>query len=326
MVKDVLLHLRGSSEAVDDVSFSLRPGEAIALVGESGCGKSVTALSIMRLVPPPGRIVEGSIVLAGQNLLDKTEQEMTTYRGRKMAMVFQDPMTSLNPVLTVGAQIREVIEHHQGLRGSLALTKVEEMLRLVGIPNPERRLKQYPHEFSGGMRQRVMIAMALACDPELLILDEPTTALDVTIQAQILDLVKKLKQKLDTSVVLITHDLGVVAGLAERVMVMYAGKIVESGTVTDIFGNPRHPYTWGLLNSVPRLDATVKKRLVPIHGQPPDLLKPPTGCPFHPRCKYVMKVCIEDFPPQFEVNPGHTASCWLLDERAPQIRNVAYYG
>lgn len=316
----------GVVKAVDDISFSLRPGEAIALVGESGCGKSVTALSIMRLVPTPGRIVEGSVFLAGQDLLEKSEQEMTTYRGRKMAMVFQDPMTSLNPVLTVGTQIREVIERHQGLKGSLALTRVEEMLRLVGIPNPERRLRQYPHEFSGGMRQRVMIAMALACDPELLILDEPTTALDVTIQAQILDLIRRLKQKLDTSVILITHDLGVVAGLTERVIVMYAGKIVESGTVNDIFENPKHPYTWGLLNSVPRLDTMSKKRLVPIHGQPPDLLKPPVGCPFHPRCKYVMRVCIEDSPPQFEVGSGHITSCWLLDKRAPQVRRAAFSG
>lgn len=319
-LKTYFLTSVGEVKAVDDISFSVRPGEAIALVGESGCGKSVTALSIMRLVPHPGHIVSGSIFFADQNLLDRTEQEMEAYRGRRIAMVFQDPMTSLNPVLTVGLQIQEVIERHQKLKGTLAQNKALEMLRLVGMPNPERRLRQYPHEFSGGMRQRVMIAMALACDPELLILDEPTTALDVTIQAQILDLVKKLKQKIDTSVILITHDLGVVAGLAERVIVMYAGKIVETGTVRDIFKDPKHPYTWGLLKSVPRLDAVTKKRLIPIEGQPPDLLKSPPGCPFSPRCRYVMNICREEPPPKFNVTDEHTTSCWLLDARAPNVK------
>lgn len=309
----------GEVKAVAGVSFSLGTGEAVALVGESGCGKSVTALSLLRLVPPPGRIVRGKIVLDGEDLLAKPEREMERYRGRRLAMVFQDPMTSLNPVLTVGLQIQEVLERHRGLRGARARQKATEMLRLVGIPNPERRLRQYPHEFSGGMRQRVMIAMAICCDPELLILDEPTTALDVTIQAQILELIRELKRRIRTSVLLITHDLGVVAGLAERVLVMYAGKLVEAGPVRAIYREPRHPYTWALLNSVPRLDRVGKRRLVPVEGHPPDLLQAPAGCSFHPRCRYALRICQREEPPSFSVGADHVAFCWLLDPRAPRV-------
>ncbi|MCL6614724.1 MAG: ABC transporter ATP-binding protein, partial [Firmicutes bacterium] len=278
-------------KAVDGVSFSLEEGEAVALVGESGCGKSVTALSIMRLINPPGKILSGSVVFNGRDLLGLSERELQRVRGNEIGMIFQDPMTSLNPVLSIGTQLIEGLRLHQGLRGRAARERAVELLEMVGIPSPAQRLNQYPHQFSGGMRQRVMIAMALYCQPKLLIADEPTTALDVTIQAQIIELMKDLQAKLGMAIILITHDLGVVAGLARKVYVMYAGRIVESGPVDRVYYHARHPYTWGLLGSVPRLDDMAKRRLVPIKGQPPDLLAPPPGCAFSPRCRYAMKIC-----------------------------------
>lgn len=310
----------GEVKAVDGVSFYVERGEAIAIVGESGCGKSQTMLSVMRLLQDPGRIVRGEIIFDGEDLVKKSEREMQLIRGNEIAMVFQDPMTSLNPVIAVGRQICEVLELHQGMNHKQARERAIEMLRLVGIPNPEQRVDEYPHQFSGGMRQRAMIAMALACNPKLLIADEPTTALDVTIQAQILELMKELKQKISTSIILITHDLGVVAGMAQRVLVMYAGKIIETAPVRELYENPQHPYTWGLLKSVPRLDAREKRRLVPIEGSPPDLLKPPAGCYFNPRCRYAMKICELEAPPVTTVKDGHQCACWLLDPRAPQVR------
>jgi oligopeptide transport system ATP-binding protein len=315
----------GEVKAVDKVSFTVQPGEAIGIVGESGCGKSVTAHSIMRLVPmPPGRIVNGKILFEGQDVFHKTEKEMEAMRGNDISMIFQDPMTSLNPVLTIGMQIAETLQLHQKMDKAQAYDRVVEMLRLVGIPSPEVRVKDYPHQFSGGMRQRAMIAMALACNPKLLIADEPTTALDVTIQAQILDLMKELKSKLNTAIILISHDLGVVAGLCSRVMVMYAGKMAEAGTVHDIFHNPQHPYTWGLLKSVPRMDVQQKQLLVTIDGQPPDLLKPPNGCPFHPRCSYAMRICAEQYPETTQISGEHSVKCWLQVPGAPKVqREVA---
>jgi oligopeptide transport system ATP-binding protein len=269
----------GEVQSVRGVNFSLNKGEAIAIVGESGCGKSVTAQSITRLIPvPPGKIKSGRVLFEGKDLTKVTEKEMEGIRGKDIGTIFQDPMTSLNPTMTIGRQITEGLIKHLKMSNEQAKARAIEMLGLVGIPNPESRYGQYPHEFSGGMRQRAMIAIALASNPKLLIADEPTTALDVTIQAQIIDLMRDLKTKLDTAIILITHDLGVVADLAERVLVMYGGKIVESGSVKEIFYNPKHPYTWGLLKSVPRLDDDNKERLVPILGQPPDLVKPPVGC------------------------------------------------
>lgn len=310
----------GEVKSVDGISFHIDEGEAIAIVGESGCGKSVTVQSIMRLIPnPPGKIVGGTIDFMGMDLVKKSENEMESIRGNEIGMIFQDPMTSLNPVLTVGLQITEVLKRHEGLTGDAAKQRAVKLLELVGIPNPESRLKQYPHQFSGGMRQRVMIAIALACNPKLLIADEPTTALDVTIQAQILELMKDLKDKINTSIILITHDLGVVAGLCSRVIVMYGGKIVESGNIEDIYYNPKHPYTWGLLKSVPRLDATKKGKLIPIQGTPPDLLNPPKGCRFAPRCNYCMKICNEQKPEITTINDGHQAACWLLHPQAPNV-------
>lgn len=310
----------GEVKAVDGISFNVDSGEAVAVVGESGCGKSATALSIMRLIPnPPGRIVGGKILFDGEDLITKTEREMQDIRGNKISMIFQDPMTSLNPVLTVGLQITEALELHQGMNRRDARARAIEMLRLVGIPNADSRISQYPHQFSGGMRQRAMIAMALSCNPKLLIADEPTTALDVTIQAQIIELMKDLRDRLGTAIILITHDLGVVARLCKRVVVMYAGIIVEEGPVRDIYYRPKHPYTWGLLNSIPRLDAEEKKRLVPIHGAPPDLLNPPKGCPFFARCSWALQVCAEHRPPMTDLDPGHRAACWLLDPRAPKV-------
>ncbi|MCO1603032.1 ABC transporter ATP-binding protein [Desulfosporosinus nitroreducens] len=309
----------GEVRAVSGVSFYIDEGEALGIVGESGCGKSVTVQSVMRLIPsPPGKIVSGQIRFLGQDLVKLPEKQMTTIRGKSMGMIFQDPMTSLNPVLTIGRQMTEVLQRHEGLGKQEAMDRAEKYLEMVGIPNCKRRLKQYPHEFSGGMRQRVMIAMALLCNPKLLIADEPTTALDVTIQAQILELMKDLKQKINTSIILITHDLGVVAGLCSRIIVMYGGKIVESGTVQDIYKSPQHPYTWGLLKSVPRLDALSRTKLVPIHGTPPDLLKPPVGCGFTARCAHAMKICAEQPPGITEINPGHQVACWLLHPDAPK--------
>ncbi len=312
----------GEVKAVDGVSFDVEEGEVIAIVGESGCGKSVTAMSIMGLVAEPGRITGGSIQFDGQELVTMREREKVRIRGSQIGMVVQDPMTSLNPVLTVGAQIMETLIWHQGLSKQAARQRAGEMLQLVGIPSPEKRLDQYPHQFSGGMRQRAMIAIALACNPKLLIADEPTTALDVTIQAQIMDLLRDLKRQLGTSVILITHDLGVVAGMAQRVVVMYGGKVVEEGAVRDIYHNPQHPYTWGLLRSIPRLGTGRRQRLIPIDGQPPDLLHPPAGCGFTDRCEYAMEVC-RDLPPEhLGVGPGHQARCWLLHPSAPRVERA----
>lgn len=312
----------GEVKAVRGVNFHVGAGEAIAIVGESGCGKSVTATSVMQLVPPPGKIVEGSIVFDGKDLVKMTEKEMQRVRGNDIGMIFQDPMTSLNPVLNIRTQIVESLKLHQNLSGEAASKRAIELLHLVGIPSPERRLSSFPHQFSGGMRQRVMIAMALACNPKLLIADEPTTALDVTIQAQIIELMKDLKEKLGMSIILITHDLGVVAGVAQRVVVMYAGKVVEQGTVRDIYYEAQHPYTWGLLKSVPRLDAEQKDRLVPIYGQPPDLISPPVGCPFAPRCDYAMAICKTTPPEIAPLSDHHQVACWLQHPYAPANARV----
>lgn len=309
----------GRVQAVRGVSFDLHKGETLAIVGESGCGKSVTSQSIMRLIPtPPGRITSGSILFKGQDLTKLPEKKMRDIRGADISMIFQDPMTALNPTLRVGEQISENIMQHENISKEKAKEKAFEMLELVGIPNPKERLKQYPHEFSGGMRQRIVIAMALVCNPEVLIADEPTTALDVTIQAQILELFKDIQQKTDVSIVLITHDLGVVAQIADRVAVMYAGKIVEIGTRRDIFYTPQHPYTKGLLRSVPRLDL-YESELVPIAGSPPDLFAPPSGCSFAPRCPYVMEVCDRMYPVSTKLKESHQVHCWLQDERAQKF-------
>jgi oligopeptide transport system ATP-binding protein len=310
----------GEVQAVRGVSFSLNKGEALGIVGESGSGKSVTSMSIMKLLQFPGKIKDGEILFKGEDLVKKSEKHMMSIRGNEIAMIFQDPMTSLNPVYTVGDQIMEAIIRHQGLSKQKAKKKAIEMLKLVGIPSPEKRVDNYPHEFSGGMRQRAMIAIALSCQPDLLIADEPTTALDVTIQAQILELMKDLKEKINTSIILITHDLGVVADVCSRIIVMYGGLVMEEGTAEEIFYDPKHPYTMGLLKSIPRLDLGQKKRLVPIEGSPPDLLKPPKGCPFAARCPYAMRICVEERPPYFYVNEGHRSMCWLLHEDAPDVK------
>lgn len=309
----------GEVQAVRGVSFHLDKGEAIGIVGESGSGKSITMMSVMRLLADNGKIVEGEILFEGRDLAKLPENEMQKVRGNEIGMIFQDPMTSLNPVLTIGDQLMEPLIKHKKMSKEEAFNRAVHMLELVGIPSPKSRMSQYPHEFSGGMRQRVMIAMALACEPKLLIADEPTTALDVTIQAQILELMKDLKQKINTSIILITHDLGVVADLCSRINVMYGGLIAETGTTRDIFYNPKHPYTWGLLNSVPNPKNLVKERLKPIDGQPPDLLKPPAGCPFAPRCQYAMRICMTQRPPLFEIGEGHKAACWLNHKDAPKV-------
>ena len=300
----------GVSTVVADASFDLRPGEALGLVGESGCGKSMTALSIMRLVPgPTGRITGGQVLLDGKDLLKLDNAGMRRVRGSEIGMIFQDPMTSLNPVLTIGRQIMEPIEIHLHLNQKAARKRAIELLDLVGIPDAPTIVDNYPHQLSGGMRQRVMIAMALSCDPRVLIADEPTTALDVTIQAQILDLIQRLRKELGMAVILITHDLGVVAGIADKINVMYAGHIIESGTVSEIFEHPRHPYTLGLLRSIPRLDQPRLDKLVPIDGLPPDLLDPPPGCPFQPRCPFAIDRSAHERPELREVRPGHLAAC-----------------
>ncbi|HEY0336137.1 MAG TPA: ABC transporter ATP-binding protein [Burkholderiales bacterium] len=307
----------GVVRAVDGVSFSVYPGETLAVVGESGCGKSVTSLSILRLIAsPPGRIVAGRVVLEGRDLLTLSETQMRAIRGNQIAMIFQEPMTSLNPVLTIGRQIGESLKVHRGLTGRQATERAVEMLKLVNMPEAERRITQYPHELSGGMRQRVMIAMALACGPRLLIADEPTTALDVTIQAQILDLMKRLKDKTGAAIVLITHDLGVVAEMAQRVVVMYAGRKVEEAPVAALFEHPRHPYTLGLLNSIPRLDAThvaARTRLAEIPGTVPSLREEPQGCIFEPRCTFATERCRAEYPPLELKAPAHLAACWHSD-------------
>ncbi len=302
----------GVVRAVDGVSWDVQEGETVALVGESGCGKSVTALSIMRLVAPPaGRIVGGQVLFKGRDLLALSEEEMRHVRGREIGMVFQEPMTSLNPVLTIGRQLTEGLEIHLGMSQADARKRAEELLGLVGIPDPARRLRQYPHQFSGGMRQRMMIAMALACNPSLVLADEPTTALDVTIQAQILELMKDLARRLGVAMLIITHNLGVVARYADRVNVMYAGRIIERGTAHDIYHSPRHPYTLGLLRSVPRLDEPRRSRLAPIEGQPPDLTRLPPGCAFAPRCAFRVERCAREVPPLAPIGaPGHVSACW----------------
>ncbi|MCS7207879.1 MAG: ABC transporter ATP-binding protein [Dehalococcoidia bacterium] len=305
----------GIVKAVDGVSYDLQEGETVGLVGESGSGKSVSALSILRLVAsPPGRIVGGEVWFEGQDLLKLDEEEMRHIRGNRIAMVFQEPMTSLNPVLTIGRQITEALELHKKMDKKAARARAIELLKMVGIPDAERRIDDYPHQFSGGMRQRVMIAMALSCDPKLLIADEPTTALDVTIQAQILELIKRLCRQFGTAVILITHNLGVVARYADRVNIMYAGRIVERGTARDIYKNPKHPYTVGLLKSVPRLDEPRKERLNPIEGMPPDLINLPPGCPFQPRCPYAIDRCTKEYPPYVTVGDGHISACWVADK------------
>jgi peptide/nickel transport system ATP-binding protein len=303
----------GVVRAVDGVSFVVYPGETLAVVGESGCGKSVTSLSVLRLIAsPPGRVVGGRIRFQGRDLLALPEREMRKLRGNDISMIFQEPMTSLNPVLTIGRQIAEALTLHRGLARAEALGRAIEMLRLVDIPEPERRVTEYPHQLSGGMRQRVMIAMALACDPRLLIADEPTTALDVTIQAQILDLMRALKDKTGAAIVLITHDLGVVAEMAQRVVVMYAGRKVEEAPVESLFARPRHPYTRGLLSSIPRLGdaAAGRRRLAEIPGLVPSLREPVAGCLFAPRCAYATERCRREYPPLEEKGGGHSVACW----------------
>jgi oligopeptide transport system ATP-binding protein len=308
----------GEVKAVRGVSFDLMEGEVLAIVGESGCGKSVTAQTIMKLNPmPPARIVKGEIRLADKDIVKASEKEMMKIRGKDVSMIFQDPMTCLNPTMQVGKQLTEAIRHHQKMSVEEAGKEALRLLEIVKIPNPEQRVKQYPHEFSGGMRQRVMIAMALSCAPKLLIADEPTTALDVTIQAQIMDLLQEIKEKTNTAIILITHDLGVVASMADRVAVMYAGKIVETGSAEDIFYRPTHPYTKALLKSLPTTDMDRSVRLVSIAGTPPDLLKPPAGCGFASRCGECMRICQSQLPPEIDTGSGHKAACWLLHEDCP---------
>ena len=301
----------GEVKALNGVSFSMNQGDVLGIVGESGSGKSVTAYSIMGLTAYPGRLVGGTVWFNGHQIDKMTEKEFRKIRGNEVSIIFQDPMTSLNPVYTIGNQIVEVIRLHTQKSKQEAWVRARELLELVGINEPERRLKQYPHELSGGMRQRVMIAIALACEPKLLIADEPTTALDVTIQAQILELMNDLRHKLGMSIIMITHDLGVVAQMCEKIAVMYAGHIVEYGTTDEIFYNPQHEYTKGLINSIPKLNAEEKERLVPIEGQPVDLLNPPAGCPFAPRCKSCMKICLSKMPPKTELSDTHYTYCWL---------------
>lgn len=307
----------GTVKAVDGVSFHIDKGETLAVVGESGSGKSVTSLSLMRLIPqPPGRFASGEMIFDGEDLLKKSERQMRRIRGNDIAMIFQEPMTSLNPVYTVGDQIAEAIVLHQGKNKRQAMKLAAEMLDLVGIPEPEKRVKNYPHQMSGGMRQRVMIAMALSCGPQLLIADEPTTALDVTIQAQILDLMRKLQKEIGMSILFITHDLGVVAEVADRVVVMYAGRAVEEGSVEDIFAKPQMPYTLGLLNSIPRVDraAEHQDRLEAIPGNVPNPLYLPEGCAFHPRCRFAIEECKEAIPPLVDTGGGHMVRCIRWDD------------
>ena len=301
----------GEVKALNDVSIHLKEGEVLGIVGESGSGKSVTAYSLMGLTAYPGKLIGGSLDFNGHHINDMTEKEFCKMRGNEVSIIFQDPMTSLNPVYTIGNQIEEVIRLHTDKDKKQSHERAKELLELVGINEPEKRLKQYPHELSGGMRQRVMIAIALACEPKLLIADEPTTALDVTIQAQILELMMELKEKLGMAIIMITHDLGIVASMCERIAVMYAGRIVEYGTTDDIFYNPKHEYTKGLLKSIPRLDATEHERLVPIEGTPVDMLNPPKGCPFAPRCEQCMRICLREMPPVTEFDEVHYTQCWM---------------
>ena len=309
----------GEIQAVRGSSFQLEEGDVLGIVGESGSGKSVTALSIMGLIESPGRIKEGSIRFSGKELHRMTQSELSEIRGKEISMIFQDPMTSLNPVYTIENQMVEVIRRHEkGITKKQAAARAVEMLEMVGIPEPSRRIRSYPHEFSGGMRQRVMIAAALSCGPRLLIADEPTTALDVTIQAQILDLMKDLKDRLSASIIIITHDLGVIAEVCDHIVVMYGGTIMEKGTVDEIFYEARNPYTAGLHQSVPNMSTSSRKqRLIPIEGSPPDLMHPPKGCPFSPRCPRAMRICLESPPPAVRLSDTHTSACWLHHKNAP---------
>ena len=320
-VKDLQTHfftMDGVVKAVDGVSYDLEEGETLGLVGESGCGKSVSALSLMRLIPdPPGKIVNGEVVLDGEDILKIDMDDMRNIRGAKMSMVFQEPMTSLNPVLTIERQLTETLQLHKGMSKVEARREGVDLLSRVGIPDPEQRIKQYPHQFSGGMRQRVMIAMALSCNPRLIIADEPTTALDVTIQAQILELMKSLTTEFGVALIVITHNLGVVARYADRVNIMYAGRIIERGTAREIYSNPRHPYTVGLLRSVPRLDLPRRAKLDPIEGQPPDLVNLPAGCAFRARCRWAVDKCATDMPMLQETSPNHWSACWRAEDLGP---------
>lgn len=304
----------GEVKALNGVSFSMDEGEVLGIVGESGSGKSVTAYSIMGLTAYPGKLIGGTIRFNGHEIEKMTDKDFRKIRGNEVSIIFQDPMTSLNPVYTIGNQITEVIRLHTDKDKKQAYERAKELLELVGINEPTKRLKQYPHELSGGMRQRVMIAIALACEPKLLIADEPTTALDVTIQAQILDLMQDLRKKLGMSIIMITHDLGVVASMCEKIAVMYAGHIVEYGTADEIFYEPKHEYTKGLIKSIPKLNVESKERLVPIEGQPVDLLNPPAGCPFAPRCSKCMKICLKQMPPETVLSDTHYSHCWLLQK------------
>jgi oligopeptide transport system ATP-binding protein len=311
----------GIIHAVNGVSFSLEEGETLGLVGESGCGKSVTMLSVLRLIAmPPGKIVAGEAFFHGQDLLKMSQEEIRNVRGAQIAMVFQDPMTSLNPVLNIGFQMEEPLMLHLGMNRNQAQARSTELLAMVGIPNPKDHLQDYPHQFSGGMRQRVMIAMALSCDPQILIADEPTTALDVTIQAQITELVRRLRDELGMAIIWITHDLGVIAGLARRVSVMYGGYLIEEALVNELYANPQHPYTIGLLGSLPRLDSTRHQRLYSIEGLPPVLYEKPNACPFAPRCKWVMDRCWKENPALETLAPEHQAACWV-DTQTGRMRS-----
>lgn len=319
----------GDVQAVRQISFNVKPGRTIAIVGESGCGKSATAKALMKLNDNGhGEIKEHSkIIYKGKDILKYSDEEMATYRGGEVAIIFQDALTALNPTMRIGKQIAEnIILHKKDISKKQAMQEAVKLLEYVGIPDPVKRARQYPHEFSGGMRQRVMIAIAFACDPKLLIADEPTTALDVTIQSQIMDLIKKLQKELNTSVILITHDLGVVANVAKRIVVMYSGNIVEKGSCEDIFYNPKHPYTLALLSAVPRLDLKNKQELASIEGTPPDLIAPPKGCPFSTRCKYCMEICCEKAPEYTEFGDGHVAACWLHHPYAAKELNPFGYG
>ena len=311
----------GKVYAVRNVSFHLHKGETLAIVGESGCGKTVTSKGILKLLPKNiSEIANGSVIFQGREIINLKEKDINRIRGKDISMIFQDPMTSLNPTMTIGDQIAESLIIHKNIKKSDAEKEVIKMLKMVNIPEPERRMKAYPHEFSGGMRQRAMIAMSLACSPKILIADEPTTALDVTIQAQIISLMKALQKDTDTGIILVTHDLGVVAGIADRIQVMYAGEIVETGTTQDIFKNPRHPYTLALLKSIPSVTDKNKSELYAIKGTPPDLISPPKGCAFAKRCDHTMKICLEKHPEDFNISEGHISKCWLEHENLKEVK------
>lgn len=312
----------GEVQAVRGISFDLDEGGILGIVGESGSGKSVTSLSIMGLVDEPGRIVEGEVLFEGVDLTKLEKKEIQKYRGNKISMIFQDPMTSINPAYTIGNQLREVIMAHSDLNKDQAQERALELLKLVGIPDPESRIKNYPYQFSGGMRQRALISMAIANNPRLLIADEPTTALDVTIQAQIIELMRELKDKLQSSIILITHDLGVISEICDKVIVMYGGMIMEKADIKQLFANPQHPYTRGLMLSIPVNVTGKKKRLVPIEGSPPDLMDPPKGCPFSPRCPHAMEICLKKAAPLFKINETQEASCWLHHQDAPEVKGM----